>query len=107
MLDALWCNYFDDFPTIALKQEAESVMSAVHLLFGILGWRFARDGDKAHPFARTVQALGVLLDVSSMHLGKTVFANTEARTSSPIDALRIRGRLRFASRLLGRVSRLR
>ena len=121
MFDMLWCNYFDDFPTLTLRSESDSVMSTVHVLFGLLGWRFDRDGAKAHPFASAVQALGVMLDVSALHVSKAVFHNTAARVAevvscidnalssrclSSIEALKLRGRLQFASgQLFGRISK--
>ena len=86
-----------------------------------LGWRFAESGDKAPPFGEFVNALGVSIDVSSMGGGNILIDNTVNRKleissviSSVIDggrlhcadALRLRGRLQFASgQLFGRLAK--
>ncbi len=77
-----------------------------------LGWRFAESGEKAPPFGELVNALGVSIDVTSMGSGKIQIDNTASRKaeiSSVIsavieggclpraEALRLRGRLQFAS----------
>ena len=86
-----------------------------------LGWRFAASGEKAPPFGELVNALGVSIDVSSTGAGKILIDNTANRKaeissviSSVIDggrlpraeALRLRGRLQFASgQLFGRLAK--
>ena len=90
-------------------------------LFKLLGWRFAEQGDKAQPFAETVVALGVTLNVSSLHRGLVTIDNTANRKSEicsaieniitsgslgKLEALKLRGRMQFASgQIFGRLAK--
>ena len=104
--------FFHDFVTFSDSNEQVSVDGSVRFMLKSLGWRFAESGDKAPPFGGRVSALGVSIDVSSMGEGKLLVDNTSNRKleisslmSSVIeggrlpraDALRLRGRLQFAS----------
>ena len=115
-----WTNYFDDFVTFADVGEPASVDASVRFLLKSLGWRFAESGDKAAPFGELVNVLGVSIDVASMGGGKILIDNTANRKleiaaviSSILegglpraDALRLRGRLQFASgQLFGRLAK--
>ena len=116
-----WTNYFDDFLTFADSNEQVSVDASIRFLLKSLGRRFAESGDKAPPFGEFVNALGVSIDLSSMGAGKILIDNTANRKSeissvisSVIDcgrlpraeALRLRGRLQFASgHLFGRLAK--
>ena len=116
-----WPNYFDDFATFADNNEQVSVDASIRFLLKSLGWRFAESGEKAPPFGELVNALGVSIDVCSMGAGKFLIDNTANRKaeissviSSVIDggrlpraeALRLRGRLQFASgQLFGRLAK--
>ena len=116
-----WTSYFDDFVTFSDSNEQVAVDGSVRFMFKWLGWRFAESGDKAPPFSGCVSALGVSIDVSSMGEGKILIDNTSNRKleissliSSVIeggrlpraDALRLRGRLQFASgQLFGRLAK--
>ena len=118
---APWTSYFDDFVTFSDSNEQVSVDGSVRFMLKSLGWRFAESGDKAPPFRGCVSALGVSIDVSSMGEGKVLIDNTSNRKleissliSSVIeggrlpraDALRLRGRLQFASgQLFGRLAK--
>ena len=51
--------FFDDFTCMVMAADADSAEASVHLLFRILGWRLALEGDKAKPFAQLFQSLGV------------------------------------------------
>ena len=109
-------NYFDDFVSIAESREA-----AVKAVFRLLGWRFAEDGPQAPPFCSSLVALGVELDVSQLHNGTVHVANTESRrielaqsldqaigsrSLTKLEALRLRGRMQFASgQFYGRLAR--
>ena len=117
----LTTNYFDDFVTLASVAEAPSVQSCTHMFFRMLGWLFAESGDKAHSFANSFQALGVLINISEMHRGLVSVGNTDSRRTELIaaldaaiqsrklhrgEALRLRGRLQFASgHLFGRIAK--
>ena len=116
-----WTIYFDDFVTFADSNEQVSVDAAIKFLLKSLGWRFAESGDKAPPFGELVNALGVSIDVSSMGAGKILIDNTANRKSAissvisafidggrlpRAEALRLRGRLQFASgQLFGRLAK--
>ena len=121
LFDILWCGYFDDFMAFGLSEECSSVTDTIHMLFDLIGWKFARSGDKASPFSSTMKALGVMIDVSNMSSGLVLFDNTPMRKSDLIEsldkvikkgslprheALRLRGRLQFASgQIFGRTAR--
>ena len=116
-----WTSYFDDFVTFCDSNEQVSVDGSVRFMLKSLGWRFAESGDKAPPFSGSVNALGVSIDVSSMGEGKILLDNTANRKleiswvicsvieGGPLpraDALRLRGRLQFASgQLFGRLAK--
>jgi len=120
-LDILVTNYFDDFVVLCRESEASHLTSVINAVFRLLGWDFAEEGPKAPAFAGSALALGVRLDVSSMHLGKVWIDNTESRKTDlsscirdvlhtgdlhTADALRLRGRMQFTSgQLFGRLSR--
>ena len=72
-------SYFDDFVTICGRDEVKSVYGCMSDLFKLLGWRFAEQGDKAQPFADSVSALGVTVNVSNLHSGLVTIDNTASR----------------------------
>ena len=114
-------SYFDDFITICEKDEVNSVAGCMSGLFKLLGWRFAEQGDKAAPFAGSVTALGVSVDVSMMHDGVITIDNTSSRKEdiatyideviktgslNKLDALKLRGRMQFAAgQIFGRLAK--
>ena len=114
-------NYFDDFVAASPTSESNSITSCVHTYFKLLGWAFSESGDKAPPFSTMFQALGVNIDVSTLHAGLVKLGNTENRRKELIEfldlvlskgqmtkheALRLRGRLQFTSgNVLGRVAK--
>ena len=93
----------------------------MQMFFRMLGWLFAESGDKAQSFADSFQALGVLINISAMHRGLVLLGNTDSRRAELIaaldaalqskklprgEALRLRGRLQFASgHLFGRIAK--
>ena len=108
----LTANYFDDFVTLATSQESASVTSCVHMPPRLLGWAFAEGGPKAPDFHTLFQALGVQCNVSCMKDGLALVGNTAGRREELVEALtailtagrlgkqealRLRGRLQFAS----------
>ena len=116
----LLTNYFDDFVAASPTSESNSITSWVHMYFKLLGWAFSESGDKAPPFSTMFQALGVNIDVSTLHAGLVKLGNTENRRKELIEfldlvlskgqmtkheALRLRGRLQFTSgNVLGKCS---
>ena len=115
-------NYFDDFVALASKPEADSVDHTVKTVLKLLGWVFAQDGPKAPPFAADARVLGVQINVEHMGKGKIEIDNTAARRAElaevirqvlndghlpRMEALRLRGRMQFASgQLFGRMAKV-
>ena len=52
--------FFDDYTCMVLESDAANAEASVHLLFRILGWKLALEGDKAASFAELFQSLGVI-----------------------------------------------
>ena len=114
-------NYFDDIISLSPKSESSAVTSCIHMCFKLLGWAFAETGDKAPDFSAVFQALGVSVDVSSLHSGFMEIKNTDNRRQELLanlkhaiqtkrltkqEALRLRGRLQFSSgQLFGRIAK--
>ena len=121
-LAVMWTNFYDDFITFSWDDDADRTCSAVELLFDLLGWDFARDGDKALAFDRCFGALGIHIDLSNFDRGFVEFSNTEKRKHelkeiietileegvlSLPNSLKLRGRLQFAEgQLFGRIGKL-
>ena len=121
-LAVMWSNFYDDFVTLSFEEDAERTSATVELLFNLLGWHFAQDGDKALPFGPSFGALGIQIDLSGFERGFMEFSNTDRRKAdlkelvltivetgmlSHADALKLRGRLQFADgQLFGRLGKL-
>ena len=121
-LFVMWTNFYDDFVTFSLEEDVNVVGSTVELLFDLLGWRFAQEGDKALPFGSVFGALGIQIDLSGFARGFIEFSNTDKRKEdlriliasilnsgslTQAEALKLRGRLQFADgQLFGRLGKL-
>ena len=121
-LRVLWTNYFDDYITFSPAAEVNQTTQIIHMYLDLLGWTFARDGSKAPPFSDLCSALGVVINVSKLHQGVLTVDNSDRRKKelsnfisnilsvghmSTSDALRLRGRMQFASgQLYGRAVRV-
>ena len=121
-LSVMWTSFYDDFITLSLEEDAERTEATVELLFDLLGWQFAQDGDKALPFGSSFGALGIHINLSCFEKGFIQFSNTEKRKAdlkelvssivesgclSQAEALKLRGRLQFADgQLFGRLGKL-
>ena len=121
-LAVMWSNFYDDFVTLSFEEDAERTSTTVELLFNLLGWQFAQDGDKALPFGSSFGALGIHIDLLGFQRGFVEFSNTDRRKAdlkelilsiveagllSHADALKLRGRLQFADgQLFGRLGKL-
>ena len=100
----------------------DNTFNSVLLLFGLLGWRIAEEGEKADEFSRLVTALGIQVDLSKLAEGRIFFSNAEKRVAelvhlingfldrglmSTLEAQKLRGRMQFAyGQLFGRVGKL-
>ena len=86
-----------------------SVAGSVKFVFKALGWLFAEDGDKAADCGFNVNGLGVQLGVEHIHLRKVFSSGRKSdllqlldavissRKLKCLDALKLRGKLRFAA----------
>ena len=117
----LMTNYFDDFVSLSKDSERSAVTSCIQMYFKLLGWAFAETGEKAPEFSQLFQALGVSICVQSLHVGLVTVGNTDNRRRELIEfitkviekkqlvrheALRLRGRLQFASgQVFGRIAK--
>ena len=52
--------FFDDYTCMVLESDAANAEASVRLLFRMLGWKLALEGDKAASFAQLFQSLGVV-----------------------------------------------
>ena len=114
----LWTSFYDDFISYSRPSLATNTEAAVGVLFHLLGWAFAEDGDKCAPFADSCEALGVAFDLAGSNEGLAFICNTASRVDelraelasvleagaiSSKQAQRLRGRMQFAdTQLYGR-----
>ena len=45
--DTLWSGYFNDFMVFGLSEACSFITDTIHMLFDLIGWKFAHSGDKA------------------------------------------------------------
>ena len=64
---AMASNYFDDFPTLEVKELASSTKESCHQLLSLLGWRAALEEKNNKDFEASFTALGVVVDFSNTH----------------------------------------
>ena len=121
-LHIVWSCFFDDFVAFCMQQNEANTETTVELLFRLLGWNFAVDGDKATSFSDRFSALGVEILLEHAGEGKVCFANTERRTSellqtiqgflnkgkmTVVESQKLRGRMQFADgQIFGRLGKL-
>ena len=117
-----WSHFFDDFVVFCQSAAATSTGQTVEMLFKLLGWKYAVDGDKAMAFSPSFTALGVDIDLSQSAGGVVEFANTAKRKAELLDTIaailnkgsmtlteaqKLRGRMQFMDgQLFGRLGRL-
>ena len=114
-----WCNFFDDFPTLASAEETVDIASSVLEMFSLLGVEVATEGKKATQFSQVFAALGLEFDLTEIcESGSFIVRHTSARREELNDTLAdvlssktlrrkeaetLRGRLRwYNSYLFGR-----
>jgi len=121
-LNLIWSCFFDDYVVFARDEHVNNTNQAVSLLFKLLGWRFAEEGEKAESFAREFGALGIRIILDECPQGLVKFTNTKKRASELIDTIntilqkgsmtlveaqRLRGRMQFMDgQLFGRLGKL-
>ena len=117
-----WSHFFDDFVVVSRETLATNTGQTVEMLFKLLGWKFAEDGDKAAGFSSTFTALGVEVNFSDAANGSIEFSNTDKRKAEPVETIssilkrgtlnvvesqRLRGRMQFMDgQLFGRLGKL-
>ena len=117
-----WSHFFDDFVVFCKSGLAVNTGQTVEMLFRLLGWKYAVEGEKATAFSTSFTALGVDINLSGAVLGSVEFANTAKRkaelsstisdlldkgTMSLNEAQKLRGRMQFMDgQLFGRLGRL-
>eukprot|EP00435_Cladocopium_sp_Y103_P067672 s1151_g30.t1 len=117
----VWTSFYDDFIAFSKPVLTGSTEKTIGLLFKLLGWVFAEEGDKAEPFSSSCSALGVFFDLVDTHKGLAYVKNTEARRDELCSDLsdviksgslqskqaqRLRGRMQFAeAQLFGRTGK--
>ena len=80
---SLWMTvYYDDFPMVEPEQTASSAEECMAEILDILGWKFARSGAKAPPFAVAFDVLGVSVDLSQLHQGALILKNKQSRVET-------------------------
>ena len=56
-------------------------------ILDVLGWKFARSGSKAHPFASAFDVLGVSIDLSKLYEGIVTLKNKQSRVDALVAAI--------------------
>ena len=64
----MWSVFFDDYVVFSQESHVNNTETTVELLFKLLGWKFAVDGDKATCFDDEFSALGVRINLVDAHL---------------------------------------
>ena len=121
-LKIMWSVFFDDYVFFSHESHVNNTETTVELLFQLLGWKFAVDGDKATCFDEEFSALGVRINLVEAQLGRINFINTEKRIKELSDAIgdiikkgsmtvlesqKLRGRMQFADgQVFGRLGKL-
>ena len=121
-LKIMWSVFFDDYVVFSQDYHVNNTEVTVELLFKLLGWKFATDGDKATNFDDEFSALGVRINLGAAHLGRVSFINTEKRVKELCDTIgdiinkgrltllesqKLRGRMQFADgQVFGRLGKL-
>lgn len=121
-LDIIWSCFFDDYVSFCRDEHVSNTRMTVCLLFRLLGWKFAEEGDKAEDFAKEFGALGIRIMLEESATGVVKFTNTERRAAelksiintiigkgsmTLVEAQRLRGRMQFMDgQLFGRLGKL-
>ena len=118
----IWSNFYDDFFTFCNQSVSVNTEATVDVLFQLLGWKYAIDGDKSQEFGHSIRALGINILLRNYNKGFVEFGNTERRVTELVgsiqrileadrlslqDAQRLRGRMQFSDgQIFGRLGRL-
>ena len=121
-LSIVWSCFFDDYVVFSRDEHVINTEQTVTLLFKLLGWKFAEEGDKAEAFSREFGALGIRINLEDTDKSLVKFTNTEKRSSelvntisellakgsmTTLEAQKLRGRMQFMDgQLFGRLGKL-
>ena len=121
-LNLIWSCFFDDYVVFSRDEHVNNTEQSVSLLFKLLGWKFAEEGDKADGFCREFGALGIRIILDEADKGLVKFTNTAKRSMELVDTInalltkgsmttleaqRLRGRMQFMDgQLFGRLGKL-
>ena len=121
-LNIIWSCFFDDFVVFSKDEHVNNTEQSVALLFRLLGWKFAEEGEKADSFSREFGALGIRIILEGADNGLVQFTNTEKRSLELVDTIKaflqkgkmtvleaqkLRGRMQFMDgQLFGRLGKL-
>ena len=121
-LNLIWSCFFDDYVVFSRDEHVNNTEQSVSLLFKLLGWKFAEEGDKADGFCREFGALGIRIILDEADKGLFKFTNTAKRSMELVDTInalltkgsmttleaqRLRGRMQFMDgQLFGRLGKL-
>ena len=75
-LKIVWSCFFDDYVVFSNDVMVNNTQITVELLFQLLGWKFAIDGDKANDFSESFSALGVNIGLDESSNGRVKFSST-------------------------------
>ena len=79
--------FYDDFPVFSPASLASDADAAASQLLDLLGWRHAKTGTKASPFAASFQVLGCSLDLSGICSGNIILENKSGRIDRLVELL--------------------
>ena len=86
-LNIMWSNFYDDFIAFSPETTVKSTHLAIETLFDLLGWKFAREGDKANDFSKMFSALGIQVNLTKFDQGIVEFANTPKRIEELVQTI--------------------
>ena len=78
----LWCNFYDDYPTISCSSTSKSVQAAITIFLKAVGWNFSDKPGKDIPFDEAFNALGIKFDVSRIPRGESTVENRPDKKDS-------------------------
>ena len=71
--------FYDDYPVVCPDDSSAILSTAMSALLDMLGWDHAKVGVKATDFAAEFNALGIAVQLKSLHRGSFVLANKPGR----------------------------
>ena len=80
-------NFYDDFPVLEPALTSTSARSAFESMLTILGVSYATTEKKSKPHAAQFEALGVVVDLSELHLGRLLVTNKVSRIRELIQSI--------------------